>query len=225
MYDLVKNVIQIFQLVTIQSIWRYQAVGLIGKKGDENCGCEIWFNPSRICLIWPLYFPQQGNQIRQIEEITFPNLQTPVSVGFFWFGHFKQIKMKKSHFLIFRPVSLRENYWVFHCKINDVKKEKSPSSIEYWLMLSFLWGQNWWENLTKPVCSVPESEFGCLQHATIHQKGANILGNVNTKGARHQVSTNCGILPSWMVEHGVSVENLEKLYLWYKALYLRLKTL
>ena len=77
MYDLVKNVIQIFQLVTIQSIWRYQAVGLIGKKGAKNCGCEIWFNPSRICLIWPLYFPQQGNQIRQIEEITFPNLQTP----------------------------------------------------------------------------------------------------------------------------------------------------
>ena len=90
--------------------------------------------------------------------------------------------MKKSHFLIFRPVSLRENYWVFHYKINDVEKEKSPSPIEYWLMLSFLRGQNWWENMTKPVCSVPESEFGCLQHATIHQKGANILGNVNIKG-------------------------------------------
>ena len=78
MYDLVKNVIQIFQLVTIQSIWRYQAVGLIGKKSAKNYGCE-----SRICLIWPLYFPQQGNQIRQIEETTFPNLQTPFSVGFF----------------------------------------------------------------------------------------------------------------------------------------------
>ena len=42
MYDLVKNVIQIFQLVMTQSIWRYQAVGLIGKKGAENC--ELLWN-------------------------------------------------------------------------------------------------------------------------------------------------------------------------------------
>ena len=140
----------------------------------------IWSH--RICLIWPLYFPQQGNQIRQLEKITFPHLQTPCSVGFVWFGNFQK-KMKKLHsqFLIFRRVSLRENHEVFHYKINNVKKVKSSSSIEYWLMLSFLRGQNWWENMTKPVCSVPESEFGCLQHAKIHQKGANILGNIYTK--------------------------------------------